>query len=155
MTECALYRHFDASGALLYVGVCLDVVDRLGKHKHRSEWFTEIRTITIEWYPSKAEAEAAEDRAITEERPRYNMAGNRPKVLGDDGLFSPLSTANGNWKSGEKQSVKDRWVFEIAADSRRENLLRVNDASLQRRGIPSYKQFVSMMAGRLDGKEVA
>lgn len=53
----------------------------------------------------------------------------------------PPPTANGSWKDGKQQAVKDRWVFVLAPDARRDVLLRVNDESLQRRGIPTYKQF--------------
>jgi hypothetical protein len=30
---CALYRHFDAAGALLYVGIALDPIYRLSAHQ--------------------------------------------------------------------------------------------------------------------------
>jgi hypothetical protein len=42
----------------------------------------------------------------------------------------PPPTGNGSWKDGEMQSVKDRWVFELRRDPRREELLSVKDAAL-------------------------
>ena len=41
-------------------------------------------------------------------------------------LFPP-PTGNGSWKDGEAQSVKDRWVYALRPDERREELLRVKD----------------------------
>ena len=41
-------------------------------------------------------------------------------------LFPP-PTGNGSWKDGEAQAVKDRWVFVLRPDSRRDELLAVKD----------------------------
>ena len=67
----ALYRHFDASGNLLYVGISLSIVARLIRHK-ASPWFPEIRNITITWFDSHEAAVAAEQAAIKAEKPKYN-----------------------------------------------------------------------------------
>jgi excinuclease UvrABC nuclease subunit len=75
MTETTeLYRHFDASGRLLYVGVSLSVLHRLRKHRQSSEWFGEIVTITIARFETRAAALAAEKAAVQTERPRFNVA---------------------------------------------------------------------------------
>ena len=39
--------------------------------------------------------------------------------------LKPPPTGNGSWKDGVIQSVKDRWVFELRADPRRAEILRV------------------------------
>lgn len=39
----------------------------------------------------------------------------------------PPPTGNGSWKDGIAQSVKDRWVYVLRPDSRRDELLRVKD----------------------------
>lgn len=52
-------------------------------------------------------------------------------------------TGNGTWGGKGIQSAKDRWIFEFSADDRRADLLRVNDESLVRKGIPTYKEFIS------------
>jgi hypothetical protein len=41
-------------------------------------------------------------------------------------LFPP-PTANGSWGAGDAQAVKDRWVYELRPDPRRDELLRVKD----------------------------
>jgi hypothetical protein len=37
----------------------------------------------------------------------------------------PPPTGNGSWGNGKVQSVKDRWVFRLKADARRDEILRV------------------------------
>jgi hypothetical protein len=44
----------------------------------------------------------------------------------------PPPSGNGSW-NGEVQSVKDRWVFDLRADSRREEILSVKDSAINRR----------------------
>ncbi len=41
----------------------------------------------------------------------------------------PPPSGNGSWKDGEVQSVKDRWVFELRRDDRREEILRIKHAT--------------------------
>jgi hypothetical protein len=68
-----LYRHFSSDGRLLYVGVSLDAVRRLVRHREKSHWFNQIATVTIERYPSRAAALQAERLAIEDEKPIYNV----------------------------------------------------------------------------------
>lgn len=44
----------------------------------------------------------------------------------------PPPSGNGSW-NGERQSVKDRWVYELGPDTRRAEVLRVKDESILRR----------------------
>lgn len=69
----ALYRHFDADGALLYVGISLNSIKRTMQHRSGARWFEQIARITIEWLPSREEAEQAERNAIRSERPANNV----------------------------------------------------------------------------------
>ena len=71
--ETALYRYFDAEGALLYVGVTGDPVKRDREHAATSPWRGSARRRTIEWYCSRTEALAAERTAIRRERPAHNV----------------------------------------------------------------------------------
>lgn len=69
----ALYRHFDAVGALLYVGISLSAVQRLAQHRQTAHWFDRIARIEIEWHDSREEALAAEISAISCEKPPCNV----------------------------------------------------------------------------------
>jgi len=78
-TETALYRHFDSDGKLLYVGISLSAVHRLGQHRDHSRWFRRIANVTIEWLPTRADALAAERAAIRDENPECNI--QRPLTM--------------------------------------------------------------------------
>lgn len=71
MPETALYRHFDANGTLLYVGISATPAYRLNQHIDR-EWFNDIRLVKVEMYPTREEALEAEINAIKTEAPRFN-----------------------------------------------------------------------------------
>jgi predicted GIY-YIG superfamily endonuclease len=66
-----LYRHYDAQGGLLYIGISSEVLRRLGEHR-QSRWYRSIALITIEPFPTWKAAQAAERAAIRAEWPRYN-----------------------------------------------------------------------------------
>jgi hypothetical protein len=68
-----LYRHFDANGTLLYVGISLSAIGRLQAHKGSSHWSNNIARVTIENFPTREMALAAEVRAIQSERPLHNV----------------------------------------------------------------------------------
>lgn len=68
----ALYRHYGPERKLLYVGVSLNAVARLAQHKNYSQWFGDIRRVTVEWFDSREEALAAERAAVAAEKPFYN-----------------------------------------------------------------------------------
>lgn len=46
----------------------------------------------------------------------------------------PPPSGNGNWGT-RQESVKDRWVYEIAADAERDEILSVKDAAAARRDL--------------------
>ena len=69
---CQLYRHFDAAGDLLYVGISLSAVGRLAQHRSSADWFDQIAKIEIEQFETRDLALAAEAAAINAERPKYN-----------------------------------------------------------------------------------
>lgn len=75
---CALYRHFNSEGVLLYVGISLNAVNRTKQHGKVSKWYEEISTITIQHYPNRKEAIEAEGIAVKSEGPLYNIQ-LRPK----------------------------------------------------------------------------
>lgn len=76
--KTALYRHFDAAGRLLYVGISLNALQRLGQHSYGAAWFDHIATVTIEQHPTRGDALTAEAIAIAKESPLWNIV--RPSV---------------------------------------------------------------------------
>ena len=71
--KCALYRHFDADGGLLYVGISFRPLIRTKQHGAVSGWADQIANITIEYFPTRKEAMVAEATAIRAEDPIYNI----------------------------------------------------------------------------------
>lgn len=76
--ETHLYRHLDAEGRLLYVGISLSALNRLSQHKTTAHWFASIAKVTIETFPSHKEALEAEKLAIKTDNPAWNIS--RPKT---------------------------------------------------------------------------
>lgn len=70
----ALYRFFDADGDLLYVGIAMNPRSRFNGHASDKEWWPQVARKTVQWYPSRVLADAAETEAIALEKPRYNRA---------------------------------------------------------------------------------
>lgn len=70
-----LYRHFDASGRLLYIGVSLNAFARLAQHKAASHWYATVASMTIENFPTREDLMLAETEAIRTERPLHNIVG--------------------------------------------------------------------------------
>tara|TARA_R110000868_G_scaffold210464_1_gene460521 strand:- start:102 stop:656 length:555 start_codon:yes stop_codon:yes gene_type:complete len=76
-----LYRHFDQNGLLLYVGISLSSLNRLGQHKDNSHWFESISRVEIENFETRKEAIEAEAKAIFAEKPKHNIMRPRHNQL--------------------------------------------------------------------------
>jgi excinuclease UvrABC nuclease subunit len=74
-TPGILYRHFDATGVLLYVGSSLNAISRTSKHRLTVHWYSQIATISLEHFSSRVAAMEAEQLAIKNEKPKYNIRG--------------------------------------------------------------------------------
>lgn len=71
----ALYRHWNADGELLYVGISLSALGRLQQHNNASHWANQIARVTIETFDTRDEAAEAERLAIANENPKHNIVG--------------------------------------------------------------------------------
>ena len=70
--RCALYRHYDDEGILLYVGISEKPLGRGKAHAKESVWVAFAARIEAEWLPDRATAETAERNAIRAEKPIFN-----------------------------------------------------------------------------------
>jgi hypothetical protein len=86
----AVYRFFDAAGALLYVGSTVDRDLRWAAHRSKP-WWPEVIGKTIVWYETIEEARKVERQAITSEFPIYNL-GDSPAVPGNGYRVDLLTT---------------------------------------------------------------
>jgi predicted GIY-YIG superfamily endonuclease len=71
--SCALYRHFDASDNLLYVGISLHPINRLDQHRKISPWAGDIVRVEIQHLETREIALEAEWDAIQNEKPKHNI----------------------------------------------------------------------------------
>jgi predicted GIY-YIG superfamily endonuclease len=70
-----LYRFYDATGRLLYIGIALDFLERWRKHRKKS-WWPLVARMDIEQHPNRAAVFAAERQAIIIEKPVHNRQHN-------------------------------------------------------------------------------
>ena len=67
-----LYRFYDASGDLLYVGITGSVRLRTSRHRTTQPWWDLVATMTVQRFETRAESEIAERIAIRDEDPVFN-----------------------------------------------------------------------------------
>jgi hypothetical protein len=72
----ALYRHYDAAGRLLYVGISNHPIRRAQQHRINSKWVRESVRMTTEWLPDAVSAALAELEVIKNEKPLHNKPPN-------------------------------------------------------------------------------
>lgn len=107
MTEkTSLYRHFNADGELLYVGISLNHLIRLYQHSNASPWFDEISNISVEHFPSREEAVQAELTAIKKEKPKHNKAHSDRSALAAQELLSVIGDT--------PPELVGQWVLSLA-----------------------------------------
>lgn len=70
--KCALYRHYDADGNLLYVGITINPGRRGKDHAKSSAWVEFAAREESVWFDSEEDAKAAERDAISNEAPLFN-----------------------------------------------------------------------------------
>lgn len=73
--ETALYKAYDADGALIYVGISGDWAKRLCQHRGASPWYYDIARLEVEWFSDRWQALAREKALIAEHEPKWNWAG--------------------------------------------------------------------------------
>lgn len=70
-----VYRLFDQSGRLLYVGLTTQPARRLARHRSSKAWWADVARVSWREYPCKLHGLGAEYWAIRRENPRYNRVG--------------------------------------------------------------------------------
>ena len=76
--KCALYRHFDDGGELLYVGISVSPSTRRNSHARHAAWMEFASTERVEWFDNEAQARDAEREAIATESPLFNKVHADP-----------------------------------------------------------------------------
>jgi hypothetical protein len=118
MRTTDLYRHFSASGELLYVGISHSTLMRLRSHMRSSPWAHEITRIEIEKFLTNEAARAAETLAIQTEHPRCNVkhtpagkiCGNKPIPRSITGLVAAIDKAGNQSKLARLLGVRPQHI---------------------------------------------
>lgn len=76
-----LYRHWNAEGILLYVGITKNLVTRKSNHSKLAHWWPEVNGITSEGPMSECLARLKEKETIFKEKPLYNVNFNDDSTL--------------------------------------------------------------------------
>jgi len=80
--KTALYRIWGNQDQLLYVGISKSALGRLGQHLAEKTWADDITNVTIETFPTREQAAAAEVAAIKTEKPIHNVIYNQGGYAG-------------------------------------------------------------------------
>lgn len=70
-----LYRFYDRSGRLLYIGITWTPRERWRRHRRLKDWWPEVASVTVECFPAEWLALNEELRVIKAERPVHNRRG--------------------------------------------------------------------------------
>lgn len=102
-----LYRPFDSSRNLLYVGITWDMEIRVRAHVKASPWWGDVADIEYQQFNNRADALAAEWRAIAEENPVHNKSRPMPEDVVRDsegGIVQVLRVPT--WKATVSQLTR-------------------------------------------------
>ena len=99
----SLYRMWDVTGKLLYVGISDDIGSRLWQHARKKPWFTDVARIEIQQHLDRPAALIAEESAIRTERPAHNIVFNEWSPLA--GRSKPQETIDRSPAARERRRL--------------------------------------------------
>lgn len=73
----AVYRLYDATDQLLYVGIGPDPEARWYVHAREKPWWPDVARKSVVWHDSRSAALAEETQSIETEGPRHNIRGGQ------------------------------------------------------------------------------
>lgn len=73
----ALYRFYDATRGLLYVGITGQPAERWVKHRRSAPWWSDAAYVNVEIFPTEWQALDAERAAIRSESPQFNKRSRK------------------------------------------------------------------------------
>lgn len=142
--ETKLYRHYDAAGVLLYVGISLNAISRLNQHR-KSPWTNRIARVEISTYRNRASALRAEAWIIASELPLFNQRkrGDAPMSNAEVGkaIRFTLAHAYSMARKGHVLSTIDPIEFASMSISERRQHRRIIKA-LARRKSPQSESVI-------------
>lgn len=103
----SVYRAFDAEDNLLYVGMSVDVGDRIKQHKSSgAEWVRICARVEVTPFRCRQDAANAEMRAIRTEAPGYNVVGAKSDYVSEYffrlGMTNDMRRQIEDWRIGHR-----------------------------------------------------
>jgi hypothetical protein len=95
-----VYRVFGDGGELLYIGIAMNVFERMKGHRHEALWWPAALTGQVDRYSDRRTAKTVESRAIRSESPKHNVAADRAPYPDDAVLAEPIETLTLFWQGG-------------------------------------------------------
>lgn len=105
----AIYRVYDSSRNLLYIGCSVCPLTRAADHVMHQTWRKRVAFIKVDWKNDWYEARDAEKKAIKEENPMWNFQHKGPDRKRKVGIYHPQY----------KEDDEDTWVHPNDADQDR------------------------------------
>lgn len=103
--KTGLYRYFNESSELLYIGIATNPLKRAITHRREKSWYPKIAKANLEWIPTRESAFSVEHRSIRYENPKYNSVGKsvydlaiRPTDLFIEAFLVHLRTKAIDWR---------------------------------------------------------
>ncbi|MFI0822307.1 type II toxin-antitoxin system prevent-host-death family antitoxin [Streptomyces sp. NPDC021098] len=104
----AVYRLYDDTDALLYVGITADLSVRWDTHSRKKSWWPQVARKEVVWHDTRTEAETDESEAITKEKPLYNVRGSdNPPPLGSPARPGTVAPALGPTAEDARRKFAD------------------------------------------------
>jgi hypothetical protein len=95
--ETAVYRLYDGSDRLLYVGISHNPIARWGTHSGRS-WWPDAARFMIVWHSTRRSAAKEERAAIQSESPLHNIQGTEQGRLATGMAVRAALTRQREWR---------------------------------------------------------
>lgn len=93
--ETAVYRLFNATKSLLYVGISWDPDTRMKDHEAKKAWWSDVEHMAIAWYRNRSSAMRREAWAIATEVPLHNTKRPNPNRYDFSGLEDEIVSLPG------------------------------------------------------------
>jgi predicted GIY-YIG superfamily endonuclease len=68
-----VYRMYGTNDSLLYVGLSVNLSNRISNHVHEKEWADEVMYMKAELFPCRDSAKWAERQLVQRNAPKYNV----------------------------------------------------------------------------------
>lgn len=144
----ALYRLYDANDVLLYLGISWNPKARWEQHYNDKHWVHQVVRTTVEWYPTRWAALAAEKKATLLEKPQHDSSwrktggGERPQWLDLEGQQKVVNGLTAEIRQGQHWAGR---VLMSGALAKRFNVSRATASNamsvLQERGLLEYQHY--------------